>query len=142
MDSDSTFFPFVFSYIYSSPNTLLLLFAVNLQECILFFLLSSEFFLGDRVPFSASDSGSLWKCTNESQSLPHFFAKKNSLLLCIITFWYIEYNIYYRFINLLVHTLVYHIFIHFNNFLSILTNPIHFSFIFHPTYLHYIMLRK
>jgi hypothetical protein len=36
----------------------------------------SEFFFGDRVPFSASDSGSLWKCTNQSQSLPHFVAKK------------------------------------------------------------------
>jgi hypothetical protein len=37
---------------------------------------NSEFFFGDRVPFSASDSGSPWKCTNQSQSLPHFVAKK------------------------------------------------------------------
>jgi hypothetical protein len=26
--------------------------------------------------FLASDSGSLWKCTNQSQSLPHFVAQK------------------------------------------------------------------
>jgi hypothetical protein len=37
---------------------------------------TSEFFFGDRVAFSASDSGSLRKCTNQSQSLPHFVAKK------------------------------------------------------------------
>jgi hypothetical protein len=41
-----------------------------------------------------------------------------------------------------VHTFVYHIFIHFNIFSSILTKFIHFSFIFHPIYLHYIMSRK
>jgi hypothetical protein len=33
-------------------------------------------FFGDRVAFSASDSGSLRKCTNQSQSLSHFVAKK------------------------------------------------------------------
>jgi hypothetical protein len=36
----------------------------------------SEFVFGDRVPFLASDSGSLRKCTNQSESLPHFVAKK------------------------------------------------------------------
>jgi hypothetical protein len=39
-------------------------------------LRTSEFFFGDRVAFSASDSGSLRKRTNQSQSLPHFVAKK------------------------------------------------------------------
>jgi hypothetical protein len=43
-------------------------------------LRTSEFFFGDRVAFSASDSGSLRKRTNQSQSLPHFVAKKNSLV--------------------------------------------------------------
>jgi hypothetical protein len=38
---------------------------------------TSEFFFGDKVPFSASDSGSLQKYTNQSQSLPHFVAQKN-----------------------------------------------------------------
>ena len=41
---------------------------------------SSEFLFDDRVPFSANDSGSLWKCTNQSQSLPHFVTKNNSLV--------------------------------------------------------------
>jgi hypothetical protein len=41
-----------------------------------------------------------------------------------------------------VCTFVYHIFIHFNNFSSKLTNFIDFSFIVHPIYLHYIMSRK
>jgi hypothetical protein len=48
---------------------------------------TSEFFFGDKVPFSASDSGSLQKCTNQSQSLPHFVAKKKftglHLLYCL-----------------------------------------------------------
>jgi hypothetical protein len=29
---------------------------------------------------------SLWKCTNQSQSLPHFVAKKNSLLSTFLNF--------------------------------------------------------
>jgi hypothetical protein len=38
-----------------------------------------------------------------------------------------------------VHTFVYHIFIHFRNFSSILAIFIHFPFIVHPPYLHYIV---
>jgi hypothetical protein len=41
-----------------------------------------------------------------------------------------------------VHTFVYHIFIHFNIFSSILTNFIHFSFIVHPIYLHSYNVKK
>jgi hypothetical protein len=54
---------------------------------ILNMVYTSEFFFGDKVPFSASDSGSLQKCTNQSQSLPHFVAKKKftglHLLYCL-----------------------------------------------------------
>jgi hypothetical protein len=48
----------------------------------------SEFFSSDRVPFSASDNNSFQKYTNQSQSFPHFVAKKKTLLhVTILLVW-------------------------------------------------------